>query len=123
MVSCPICGQTVAREDKKPLTCPITTCQAIFHGNALTRTKGSIPARSASQQPTASDAASQLLMTAIRDLTAEVKGLKFTLDANASEAKELKTTLEKQTNITFENADKLNAIETLLETQNSRWKE
>ncbi|CAH1391040.1 unnamed protein product [Nezara viridula] len=100
---------------KKTLTCPITTCQAIFHGKCLNpdegeferlrasrknwacpncvnaqkstqlSDKGSSPARSALQHPTASDDASQLLMTTIRDLTAEVKGLKFALDANASE--------------------------------------
>ncbi|CAH1396598.1 unnamed protein product [Nezara viridula] len=68
------------------------------------------PQRSAPQQQTA-DATSQLLLTAIKDLTEEVKGLEFFLDANANEVKELKLSLEKQASITFENAKKSDTIE------------
>ncbi|CAH1403046.1 unnamed protein product [Nezara viridula] len=86
--------------------------------NIQTTDKCSSPPRSATQRPTV-DASSQLLLSAIKDLTEEVKGLKVSLDANANEVKELKITLEKQASITFENAAKLDTIESLLEAQNS----
>ncbi|CAH1391999.1 unnamed protein product [Nezara viridula] len=116
MVSCPICGQTVAREDKKTDVNYLYMSSYMLHGKCLIADEG----RLASQKPTASDATSQLLMTAIQDLTAEIKGLKFTLDANANEVKELKITLEKETAITHENAEKLNVIEILLDIQTSK---
>ncbi|CAH1391884.1 unnamed protein product [Nezara viridula] len=113
MVLCPICKQTIAREEKKTMACTVT-CQAIFHGKCLNADESEFealralrknwvcpkcekarkniqptdkclsPPRSAPQQQTV-DSTSQLLLAAIKNLTEEVKGLKFSLDANANE--------------------------------------
>ncbi|CAH1393441.1 unnamed protein product [Nezara viridula] len=96
------------------MPCTITTCQAIFHGKCLNADESEFealrairknfvcpkcekarkniqptdkclsPPRSAPQQQTV-DSTSQLLLAAIKNLTEEVKGLKFSLDANANE--------------------------------------
>ncbi|CAH1392020.1 unnamed protein product [Nezara viridula] len=114
MVLCPICKQTIAREEKKTMACTVPTCQAIFHGKCLNADESEFealralrknwecpkcekarkniqptdkclsPPRSAPQQQTV-DSTSQLLLAAIKNLTEEVKGLKFSLDANANE--------------------------------------
>ncbi|CAH1401545.1 unnamed protein product [Nezara viridula] len=114
MVLCPICKQTIARQEKKSIACTITTCQAIFHGKCLNADESEFealralrknwvspkcekarkniqptdkclsPPRLAPQQQTV-DSTSQLLLAAIKNLTEEVKGLKFSLDANANE--------------------------------------
>ncbi|CAH1393116.1 unnamed protein product [Nezara viridula] len=96
------------------MACTVTTCQAIFHGKCLNADESEFealralrknwvcpkcekarkniqptdkclsPPRSAPQQQTV-DSTSQLLLAAIKNLTEEVKGLKFSLDANANE--------------------------------------
>ncbi|CAH1394222.1 unnamed protein product [Nezara viridula] len=96
------------------MACTITACQAIFHGKCLNADESEFealralrkhwvcpkcekarknikptdkclsPPRSAPQQQTV-DSTSQLLLAAIKSLTEEVKGLKFSLDANANE--------------------------------------
>ncbi|CAH1393324.1 unnamed protein product [Nezara viridula] len=96
------------------MACTVPTCQAIFHGKCLNADESEFealralrknwecpkcekarkniqptdkclsPPRSAPQQQTV-DSTSQLLLAAIKNLTEEVKGLKFSLDANANE--------------------------------------
>lgn len=115
---------------KKNLTCSISSCQAIHHEKCLiyldadklkalkkiglvliakkNRRNNIVPERTSSApgsdpQNTASHT-NQLLLLAIKDLTEEVKVLKISLDANGSEIKDLKESLEKQASITFENA-------------------
>ncbi|CAH1396298.1 unnamed protein product [Nezara viridula] len=108
------CSPTIAREEKKTMACTVTACQAIFHGKCLNADESEFealralrknwvcpkcekarkniqptdkclsPPRSAPQQQTV-DSTSQLLLAAIKNLTEEVKGLKFSLDANANE--------------------------------------
>ncbi|CAH1401915.1 unnamed protein product [Nezara viridula] len=98
------------------MACTVPTCQAIFHGKCLNADESEFealralrknwecpkcekarkniqptdkclsPPRSAPQQQTV-DSTSQLLLAAIKNLTEEVKGLKFSLDANANERK------------------------------------
>ncbi|CAH1394956.1 unnamed protein product [Nezara viridula] len=101
------------------MACTVPTCQAIFHGKCLNADESEFealralrknwecpkcekarkniqptdkclsPPRSAPQQQTV-DSTSQLLLAAIKNLTEEVKGLKFSLDANANEEHEKK---------------------------------
>ncbi|CAH1393419.1 unnamed protein product [Nezara viridula] len=100
------------------MACTVPTCQAIFHGKCLNADESEFealralrknwecpkcekarkniqptdkclsPPRSAPQQQTV-DSTSQLLLAAIKNLTEEVKGLKFSLDANANESGEI----------------------------------
>lgn len=146
MVLCPLCKLNVSRDDKKSFTCSISTCQAIYHGKCLNlgadidgdkdktmrknwicpnceknRKKGERIASppGTDQQPSSSDS-TQLMLAAIKSLTDEVRGLKCSIDANATEIKEIKDSLEKQISITFENAERMKAIESLLEKQNTK---
>ncbi|CAH1392558.1 unnamed protein product [Nezara viridula] len=112
------------------MACTITTCQAIFHGKCLNADESEFealralrknwvcpkcekarkniqptdkclsPPRSAPQQQTV-DSTSQLLLAAIKSLTEEVKGLKFSLDANANEdsLSELSTQIQQHPSI------------------------
>ncbi|XP_073978140.1 uncharacterized protein [Rhodnius prolixus] len=149
MVVCPACNSTVTRDDKKSLTCSNVQCKAIYHSKccnlkdkdvdnliALNKTwicpacdtaKKNFPHSERPVTPSEASAASSLndesvrkLWEVLKELAEEVRLMKVRLPESGCDFKDIKSTLDKQAELSFENSERLKKLENLLETQNKQ---
>ncbi|CAH1392614.1 unnamed protein product [Nezara viridula] len=125
MVNCKLCSKTISREDKTKIVC--VTCQNLFHVKCTKIGSTDLEGlKETSKKWKCSDcellsgtlpaAESSSTLDLLRGLTEEVRELKSKLQG-IDELKEIKEALQKQSELSFENMDRLLKIETLLEDQ------
>ncbi|CAH1394268.1 unnamed protein product [Nezara viridula] len=122
MVNCKLCAKTVSREDKTKIVC--VTCQNLFHVKCTKIDSTNL--KETSKKWRCSDcellsgtlpaAESSSILDLLKGLTEEVRELKSKLQG-IDKLKEIKEALQKQSELSFENMDRLLKIETLLEDQ------
>lgn len=127
MVNCKICAKPVSREEKFKLSCVL--CSALCHIKCtkIDRTdqeaaleaskKWTCPECESASRATGAGAST--VIDLLRALTEEVKEMKAKLQA-IDELKDIKDSLNKQSDLSFENMEKLKKIENLLEEQNTK---